>query len=465
MDKDIIVIGGGPGGYVAAIRAAQLGLNVTVVEKDKLGGTCLNRGCIPTKALYRNAEILNILENIDEFGINVSDYSINVAKVQDRKNKIVHTLVSGVEQLLKANKVEVISGEATLKDKNTVTVKTADGVQNIRTKNIIIATGSVPYMPSIKGIEEKGVVTSDELLEFEEIPEELVVLGGGVIGLEFAGIFNAMKTKVKVIKASTTIFPSVDSDITKRYSAYLKKQGIEVQSSVDVKSIERQGEKLVIKAEGKKGEMSITADTILISKGRRANVKGLDIESLGIVMDKKGIRVDENLKTNIEGIYAIGDVNGISLLAHAASSQGVYAVEHIAGLTNKRYEAIIPDCIFVFPEIASVGVTEDEAKKRELEYNASKFMFGANGKALSLGEGDGFIKILSLKEDDTIIGVHIMGPHASDLIHEGALAINNKLGVEDIKKTVHAHPTLSEAFYEAALGLKKEAIHIAPPRK
>ncbi|MBU3192366.1 dihydrolipoyl dehydrogenase [Clostridium algidicarnis] len=465
MDKDIIIIGGGPGGYVAAIRAAQLGLNVTVIEKDKLGGTCLNRGCIPTKALYRNAEILNILENIDEFGISVSDYSINVAKVQDRKNKIVHTLVSGVEQLLKANKVEVISGEATLKDKNTVTVKTADGVQDIRTKNIIIATGSVPYMPSIKGIEEKGVVTSDELLEFEEIPEELVVLGGGVIGLEFAGIFNAMKTKVKVIKASTTIFPSVDSDITKRYSAYLKKQGIEVQSSVDVKSIERQGEKLVIKAEGKKGEMSITADTILISKGRRANVKGLDIESLGIVMDKKGIRVDENLKTNIEGIYAIGDVNGISLLAHAASSQGVYAVEHIAGLTNKRYEAIIPDCIFVFPEIASVGVTEDEAKKRELEYNASKFMFGANGKALSLGEGDGFIKILSLKEDDTIIGVHIMGPHASDLIHEGALAINNKLGVEDIKKTVHAHPTLSEAFYEAALGLKKEAIHIAPPRK
>ncbi|MBU3206387.1 dihydrolipoyl dehydrogenase [Clostridium algidicarnis] len=465
MDKDIIIIGGGPGGYVAAIRAAQLGLNVTVIEKDKLGGTCLNRGCIPTKALYRNAEILNILENIDEFGISVSDYSINVAKVQDRKNKIVHTLVSGVEQLLKANKVEVISGEATLKDKNTVTVKTADGVQNIRTKNIIIATGSVPYMPSIKGIEEKGVVTSDELLEFEEIPEELVVLGGGVIGLEFAGIFNAMKTKVKVIKASTTIFPSVDSDITKRYSAYLKKQGIEVQSSVDVKSIERQGEKLVIKAEGKKGEMSITADTILISKGRRANVKGLDIESLGIVMDKKGIRVDENLKTNIEGIYAIGDVNGISLLAHAASSQGVYAVEHIAGLTNKKYEAIIPDCIFVFPEIASVGVTEDEAKKRELEYNASKFMFGANGKALSLGEGDGFIKILSLKEDDTIIGVHIMGPHASDLIHEGALAINNKLGVEDIKKTVHAHPTLSEAFYEAALGLKKEAIHIAPPRK
>jgi len=465
MDKDIIIIGGGPGGYVAAIRAAQLGLNVTVIEKDKLGGTCLNRGCIPTKALYRNAEILNILENIDEFGISVSDYSINVAKVQDRKNKIVHTLVSGVEQLLKANKVEVISGEATLKDKNTVTVKTADGVQDIRTKNIIIATGSAPYMPSIKGIEEKGVVTSDELLEFEEIPEELVVLGGGVIGLEFAGIFNAMKTKVKVIKASTTIFPSVDSDITKRYSAYLKKQGIEVQSSVDVKSIERQGEKLVIKAEGKKGEMSITADTILISKGRRANVKGLDIESLGIVMDKKGIRVDENLKTNIEGIYAIGDVNGISLLAHAASSQGVYAVEHIAGLTNKKYEAIIPDCIFVFPEIASVGVTEDEAKKRELEYNASKFMFGANGKALSLGEGDGFIKILSLKEDDTIIGVHIMGPHASDLIHEGALAINNKLGVEDIKKTVHAHPTLSEAFYEAALGLKKEAIHIAPPRK
>ncbi|WP_032120584.1 dihydrolipoyl dehydrogenase [Clostridium amazonitimonense] len=465
MDKDLIIIGGGPGGYVAAIRAAQLGLNVSVIEKDKLGGTCLNRGCIPTKALYRNAEILNILENIDEYGITVGDYSINVNKVQERKNKIVGTLVSGVEQLLKANKVEVISGEATLKDKNTVTVSTDQGIQDITTKNIIIATGSVPYMPPIKGIEEDGVITSDELLEFDEIPEELVVLGGGVVGLEFAGIFNSMKTKVKVIKASKTMFPDVDSDITKRYSAYLKKQGIEVQSSVDVKSIERQGKKLVINAEGKKGEMAITADKILVSKGRRANVKGLNIEALGIVMDKKGIKVDENLKTNVEGIYAIGDVNGISLLAHAASHQGVYAVEHIAGVIKDSYKAIIPSCIFVFPEIASVGITEDEAKEKGLEYNTSKFMFGANGKALALGEGDGFIKVVSLKEDNTIIGVHIMGPHASDLIHEGALAINNKLNIEQIKGTVHAHPTLSEAFYEAVLGLNKEAIHIAPTRR
>lgn len=462
----MVVIGGGPGGYVAAIRAAQLGLNVSVIEKDKLGGTCLNRGCIPTKALYRNAEILNILKHIDEFGIKVEDYSIDVTKVQQRKNKVVEQLVGGVEQLLKANNVEVISGEASLIDKNTVSVVTKEGEKvNINTSNIIIATGSESYMPSIPGIELEGVITSDELLEFHSIPEELVVLGGGVVGFEFAGIFNSMGSKVTVLKASTRMFSGVDNDINKRFTSFAKKQGMNVQDSVNIKSIAREGEKLYIYAEGKKGEMKISADKILVSKGRRPNTKGLNLEGLNIDIDKKGIKVDENYETNIKGIYAIGDVNGISMLAHAASYQGVCAVESIAGVKEERDPSVIPSCIFVFPEIASVGITEDEAKEQGIAYNTSKFMFAANGKALSLGEGEGFIKVISKAEDNTIIGVHVMGPHASDLVHEGAIAIQNKLTSKDIKHTVHAHPTLGEAFYEAVLGLDKEAIHMVPARK
>ncbi len=466
MDKDIVIIGGGPGGYVAAIRAAQLGLNVSVIERDKLGGTCLNRGCIPTKALYRNAEILNTLNNIEEYGIAVNGFTIDVKKVQSRKDKVVYQLVSGVEQLMKANKVQVIYGEATLIDKNTISVLTREGEEKTLTaSNVIIATGSKPYIPSIPGIDLEGVVTSDGLLEFNNIPKDLVVLGGGVVGLEFAGIFNSMGSKVKVIKASSNIFPEVDSDITKRYSSFLRKQGIEVYSSTEVKKIVKQGDKLLIKAQGKKGEMEIPADCILVSKGRYPEIEGLNLDKLGISHDRKGIKVDKNYETNIKGVYAIGDVNGISLLAHAASYQGVSAVEKIAGVVEECEETPIPSCIFVFPEIASVGITEDEAKEKGMNYNTSKFMFGANGKALALGEGEGFIKVISKAEDNTIIGVHIMGPHASDLIHEGALAIANKLNVKHIKHTVHAHPTLGEAFYEAVLGLENEAIHLVPKKR
>ncbi|MDF2592156.1 MAG: dihydrolipoamide dehydrogenase [Clostridia bacterium] len=463
MDKDIIVIGGGPGGYVAAIRAAHLGANVCLIERDKVGGTCLNRGCIPTKALWRNAEILNTLKHIKEFGIEIDGYSINVEEVQNRKQKIVDQLVSGIEQLLNANKVEVISGTASLKDKNTVVVALADGnSKELTAKNIIIATGSKTTLPPIEGANLEGILTSDEILNFKEIPKRLTIIGGGVIAMEFAGIFAAMGSAVTVVNRSS-ILKRVDSDIVKRFSVSAKKKGVEIITDCTMDKIEKRDGLYYLLGENKKGKFEIEAEALLAATGRDPVLEGINLEGLGIEFSKRGIRVDSNYETNIEGIYAIGDVNGKIMLAHAASHQGITVAERIMGIENS-FHSPVPDCIFVFPEISSVGITEDEAKEQGITYKASKFMFGANGKALSLGEGEGFVKVLS-NEQEEIIGVHIMGPHASDLIHEGTLAISTKLKIDDIKNTIHAHPTLSEAFHEAVCGLKGEAIHMVQPRK
>lgn len=462
MDRDIVVIGGGPGGYVAAIRASQLGGRVSIIERDRIGGTCLNRGCIPTKALWRNAEILNTLKDIKEFGIELQGYSINVDEIQSRKQGVVDQLVSGIEKLLKANNIEVIYGSASLKDKNTVTVKLDNGeITEITSSNIIIATGSKTSLPPIEGADLEGVLTSDEILNFKEIPNRLAVIGGGVIAMEFAGIFSSMGSKVTVVHRSS-ILKRVDSDIVKRFSASLKRKGIELNTDVKIKKIEKEGPLFYVLGEGKKGEFKVEAEALLVCTGREPVTEGLNLEGLNIEYSRKGIKVNDSFETNVEGIYAIGDVNGRIMLAHAASHQGITVANKIFGIED-HVEAPVPDCIFVFPEIASVGITEDEAKEKGIEYKTSKFMFGANGKALSLGEGEGFVKVISDMEEH-IIGVHIMGPHASDLIHQGALSISSKLKIDDIKNTIYAHPTLSEAFYEAVLGLKGEAIHMINPK-
>ncbi len=464
MDKDIIVIGGGPGGYVAAIRAAQLGAKVCVIEKDKLGGTCLNRGCIPTKALYRNAEILNTLRNIDEFGISINGFDIDIEKIHCRKQCIIDQLVGGVAQLLKANNVEVINGTAGFRDKNTIEITAEDGsIKELSADNIIIATGSAPAIPPIEGADAEGIYTSEDILNFDSIPNSLAVIGGGVIGMELAGVFNAMGTKVSVIEFMPNILGPTDSDITKRLTVALKKKGIDINLSTKVTKIEKCSDGYIVYGEGKKGELKIEAEKVLISAGRTPVVKGLNLDGIGIDFDKKGIKVDLNFETNVKGIYAVGDVNGKIMLAHAASHQGILAAEKIMGIDSAALSHVVPSCIFVFPEVASVGITEDEAKREGLSYKVSKFMFGANGKALALGEGEGFIKVIAV--EDAIVGVHIMGPHASDLIHEGTLAIANNMKIDQIKSTIHAHPTLSEAFTEAVMGLKGEAIHLAPKLK
>jgi len=466
MEKDLVVIGGGPGGYEAAIRAAQLGMKVCVVEKDKLGGTCTNRGCIPTKALYRHAEILNILHDIDEFGIKVSSYDMDVTVMQERKNKVVDQLRQGIEGLLKANDIEVIKGTGYITDSNTVQVMEENGQESVvKTKNIIIATGSIPAVPPIPGADAAGIYSSEDMLNFTKIPEDLTIIGGGVIGMEFAGIFNAMGTKVTVVEFLPNILAQVDTDLTKRLLPMLKKKNMSINTSTKVVSIDKQGDRFVVNCEGKKGPVSFESEVVLISTGRKPAIDQKRFEELGIEFTRQGITVDENYETLLKGVYAVGDVNGKWMLAHAAAHQGIQVAEHLAGMSHGEAGKVIPGCIFIFPEISVAGLSEDEAKAKGIDYVTAKFMFGANGKALALGEPDGLVKVIANKADNTIIGVHIMGPHASDLIHEGVVAIEKKLTVEDIAHIVHAHPTLSEAFVEAVLGLEGKSIHSYPPKK
>lgn len=465
--KDIAIIGAGPAGYVAAIRGAQLGANIYLIEDRDLGGTCLNRGCIPTKAYFRNAEIMTDLKNSEKFGITIEGYNLDGKKLQERKNEIVNQLVAGIEKLISSyENIEYIDGSAILKDKNTVLVKLKNEEERqIPVDNIIIATGSKPTMTETKGIDLEGVITSDELLEMEEVPETLIVVGAGVIGVEFASIYNGLGSNVKLL--ASRMLKNSDKEISRRITPFLKKQGVDVYMDIRAKEIVKEGNKLRVIAKYKKKdeEIELVGDKVLIASGRGPVVENLGLDKIGIEYSEKGIKVDENLETNIEGIYAPGDVNDVGIqLAHVASNQAIYAIEKIMGKDPKINLDIYPNCIFSIPEVADVGMTEEKAKEKGIDYKVSKFLFGANGKALTLGQGEGLVKVLS-DEQNKIIGVHIIGPHANDLIHEGALAISNNLSVEDIGNTIHAHPTLSEAFYEATLGLEGKAIHMAPPRK
>ncbi|MDR0880379.1 MAG: dihydrolipoyl dehydrogenase [Clostridioides sp.] len=468
MDKDIIVIGGGPGGYTAAIRASQCGYKVGLVERDALGGTCLNRGCIPTKALYKNAEVINTYKELSEFGINTnSEFTIDVGQIHARKGKVMDGLRSGIEELIKANKIELYRGNAGFVDKNTLKIELEDGSeQEVTAEKFIIATGSAPIIPPIDGADIDGVYTSDEILSFKEIPQELLVVGGGVIGMEIASIFNSFGSKVTVVEFLPKILGQVDTDVTKRLQPILKKKGISINTSTGVTKIEKDGTRFKMYATSSKTkkDMEFEGDAVLICTGRKPVTEGLNLDEIGVEFDRKGISTDENFKTSVDNIFAIGDVNGKGMLAHIASNQGIRAVEHIAGIEVESKGDIVPACIFIFPEIATVGLPEDEAKVNGIEYRTNKFMFAGNGKAMTMGETAGYLKLIASKEHEdpnkeVLLGAQIMGPHASDLIHECTLAIANNIKLGDIKNVIHAHPTLSEVFIEALTGLVGEGIH------
>jgi dihydrolipoamide dehydrogenase len=468
LTKKIAIIGAGPGGYVAAIRAAQLGADVFLIENREVGGTCLNRGCIPTKTYFRNAEIMSSLKRANEFGIEVQGYKLDGKALQDRKKKVVNTLVSGIEKLISSYKnIEFVAGTATLKDKNTISVELlAGGNREVKADDIIIATGSFPQMTETKGVDLEGVITSDELLDLDHIPETLIVVGGGVIGLEFASIYQELGSHV--ILLASRILKDADKEISRRLTPMLKKQGIETYVDIRAKEITKEGDKLrvVAKYKEKDEEIEVVGDYVLIASGRGPLVNGLNLEGVGVEVGRKGIVVNDDFETTVEGIYAIGDVNSKGIqLAHVASAQGEYVVEKIMGHNPDIVLEHWPACVFTMNEVAQVGFTEEQLKEKGIEYKSSKFMFSANGKALSLGESEGIVKILAGKDDNKILGVHILGPHANDLIHEGTLAIANKLDASAITRTIHAHPTLSEAVHEAALGLDNLAIHIAPKRR
>lgn len=448
MSFKLIVIGGGPGGYVSAIQAARYGAKVTLIEKDRLGGTCLQRGCIPTKALYRNAQFLKNVSEREKFGVSFDNISFDLAKAKARKDKIVSDLEAGIGHLLKSHKIEYINAHAAFVDPKTLGITDSEGTFTERPfDRVLIASGSKVSRLPIPGNELSDTMSSNETLDLEQTPNSMVIIGGGVIGIEFAGIFAAFGTEVTVLEFLPQILNGFDSETVRRFAALLKKQGIKVETGVKVEEIiESPGNGLCIKSKGKE----YFAEKVLFATGRRASVEGLGLEKAGIRFEPGGIIVDENYRTSNENVYAIGDVIGGKMLAHLASAQGTACIEAICGSEPRPVRAIgpVPSCVFSFPELAAVGSSEDELKANSVPYKSVKTMFRANGKALTMQESDGFVKLLFDPESKKILGVHILGPHADDLIQEVTLAMTNDLGLHEIARTVHAHPGLSEALHD-----------------
>lgn len=453
--KDVVVIGGGPGGYVAAIHAAHLGAEVALIEKDRLGGTCLNRGCIPTKALVRSTEVFLEAKRADEFGVEIGSVKANLPQIMARKKKVVDTAVSGVEQLIKVNRVSLHYGTGRLVSPRLVKVNTTE----IRAKKIIVATGSKSTVLPVDGLGLPGVITTDDILELEELPESLVVIGGSHVGVEFASIFNALGTKVTIVKRRPLLLEPVDGEIGRRFAQLLPRQGIRVITGAAVKAILRDGSLLRVVWDTPEGEQGVNGQMVLMATGRQPYSEGLGWSELGLKMEGGAIAVNEYLETNIEGIHAIGDVLGRHMSAHVASYEGEIATENALGRRRQADYRAVPTCVFTYPEIAGVGITEQDARDSNTPHKVSKFPFAACGRAIAMGETVGMVKIICHAHDGKVLGVHIMGPHAGDLIAEGALAIQLGATAKDLAHTIHAHPTLPEAVRETAMGLLDGAIH------
>jgi len=458
----LVVIGGGPGGYVAAIRGAQLGAEVTLIEKENLGGTCLNVGCIPTKVLLHSSELLNEIKEAKTLGIEVNEeVKVNWTQLQNRKTIVVNTLVSGVSSLLEHNKVKVINGTATFEGKNSIKVTKDQGEsENIQFDNVIISSGSIPFIPPIEGRELEGVIDSTGALSLDSIPKSMVIIGGGVIGIEFANIFNSLGCKVTVIEMLAFILPPVDREISEILKGKLKGDGIDIYNNCKVTKVEKSNENLNVSFEENNSKLNINTEKVLIAVGRRANISNLNLESIGVSTEKGCILVNDSMETNIKGIYAIGDCTGKNMLAHVASDQGIIAVENIMGKHKKMDYKTVPACVYTKPELASVGLTEEQAKQKGIDYKVGKFPLIYNGKSLIMNDTEGLIKIIADKKYEEVLGVHILGPRATDLITEAALALRLEATLEEIITTVHAHPTIGEAMKEAALAVNKEAIHM-----
>lgn len=461
LESQITVIGGGPGGYVAAIKAAQLGAKVVLVEKDSLGGTCLNRGCIPTKCFVRSAQIYNNVKDAARFGINAEKATVDMAKVVARKNAVVNQLVNGIKHLINKNQITLVAGSGQIKDETTVLVQDKTGETTIKTQNIIIATGSMPVLPPIPGSSLPGVMNSDQALQLEKLPHSMVIVGGGVIGMEFAYIFANFGVKVSVIEYFDRCLAQCDDDICAENARSAAGKGIRLYTGAKVDEIlqAESGECLVsfIQSGTKK---VIAADKVLLAVGRKPYYEGLGLENLPLTLtDNQGIQVNGKMQTNIPTIYAIGDVTNRLQLAHVASHQALVAANNIMGIPCEMDYAAVPSAIFTDPEIAIAGQCERSAQDSGLEIAVGKFPLAANGKALTYGETNGFIKLITDKATGRIIGGSIAGLHATDLIGEITVAIKNHLTAEQIIATIHAHPTTAEVIHEAALATRKAAIH------
>lgn len=462
MTYQLCIIGAGTGGYVAAIKAAQLGARVILIEQGNLGGVCMNKGCIPTKTLLKSAEKWQAVQNVEKFGIFIEGMSYDWEKVMERKDSVIYQMRKGLEKLIKLNKIEVVVGKAKLVARDTIHLLTDNPEQerDIKAEKIIIATGSEPFVPPIQGAELDGVITSDDILQLEEVPASMVVVGAGAVGVEFAGIYSGFGCRTTIVEMAPAILPLCDVDMQKRMGLSLRKQHIEVKTGAAMKAIAKGSEGLAVTIEYKGKKEVIEAEKVLLAVGRKPSFVAEELDELGVSYSKRGIIVNEKMETSVSGIYAVGDVTGLSMLAHSASHQGLVAAVNAVGDGNAlmHYDAV-PSCIFTQPEIAQVGMTEQECKERNREIVLSRFNFMANGKAVSMGETEGLVKIIADAQTHKVIGAHIMGAHASDLIAEGIVAVQNGLTAEEIAACIHPHPTLSEALGEAAMGLFGDMIH------
>ena len=453
----IIIIGAGPGGYETALLAAGRGVEVILIESAHVGGTCLNEGCIPTKAFCKNAEVIDGLKEASSFGVTDLSYGFDFKAVTARKNAVVEQLRGGVEGLLSHKLITLVRGRASFKDEHTVVV---DG-QEYDADYILIATGSVSASLPIPGADLPGILTSREILDMEEVPKSLCVIGGGVIGLEFASIFRSFGSEVTVLEYCKDILPRFDTDLAKRLKQSLGKRGIEICTQAQVTEIGQEGDAYRVSFTRKGKEESVVADKVLMAVGRRANTASLNLADAGIAFDRRGITVNEYMQTNVPHIYAVGDINGLMMLAHAATFQGIVALDHIMGLENGIDLSVMPAAVFTSPEAASVGKTEDECKEAGIPVKCLKSFFRANGKAVTMGETDGFCKVVVAAEPKDgsepvpghvpgrILGCHLYGPHASDIVQEACALISRKATLEEFAGIIHTHPTLTEVLQSA----------------
>lgn len=455
IQKDITVIGGGPGGYVAAIHAAHLGASVALIEKDILGGTCINRGCIPTKTLVRSADLLRDTLNSHDFGIEAENIIFNLNRAVERKDEIVNRMVANLKQLMKINRISVYRGIGRITSSSRVEIEG----EEIDTRSIIIATGSQHTPLPVPGANLPGVLSTDEVLELKEMPKSMVVIGGSYVGTEFATIFNTFGTSVSIVKRRPLRLEPVDEEIGRRFSQVIISQGIKVITGATVKEIRQANDALQVVWDAQEGEQTIAAQKVLMATGRRPYTADLGLEELGVIMNSGAITVNEFLETNVKGVYAIGDVLGTNMLAHVASHEGIVAVENALGGSRSMDYRAVPSCIFTSPVVACVGMAEKDAQEKGIPYRVSKFPFSASGRAMAMGETSGLIKLIVNAEDGKVLGMHMFGPNADDLIAEGALAVQLGATAEDIANTMHAHPTLPEAVYEAAMGCLNGSIH------
>ncbi len=457
---DVLVIGAGPGGYVAALRASQLGGKVGIVEDTYIGGVCLNVGCIPSKALLRSAEVYETLHNATQFGIQVEGtIEPDWPAIQKVKDQAVKRLTTGVSALLRRSGVTIHEGRGQLRDAHTITVNSAEASEQIEADKVIVATGARPIRLPLPGFDLEGVLDSTGALNLEALPASLLVVGGGVIGVEFANIYASFGVEVTVIEMLDRLLPMMDPEISTEITRALRRKKVASYVESRASEIKRQGSLLRVSVTTPKGEEHFAVEKVLVAVGRRANVENLGLEAIGVEVDR-GIVVNERMETSVPGIYAIGDVTGKWWLAHVASKEGVVAAENACGHPAKMDYKTVPSCVFTQPEVATVGLTEAQAQEQGYDVAIGKFPFLANGKAVTYGERTGFVKIVSETRYGEVLGLHIVGPHASDLILEGGLALQLEATLEEVDAAIHAHPTLGEAIAEAALDAQGRALHI-----